>query len=117
VNAALTYIAGQKEADVLVAAASPGLAALFKGWGLPQAADMTGKTELDAYMLRGSAAFSGKVVSFQLAAQFRNLASYAIFARAPTVEYACTGLGPATYKACMKSYPRGGPAAELVVVG
>jgi hypothetical protein len=31
VNAALTYIAGQKEADVLVAVASPGLAALFKG--------------------------------------------------------------------------------------
>ena len=116
-NAALTYIAGQPAHELLVAVAKPATQALLVKWGVPQAFDATGKTSLDTYKLRGAAAFSGKLISFQLATQYSNLAEYAVFARAPTIEYACTGEPNATAEAaCFKANGfKGGAAAERAV--
>ena len=116
-NAALTYIAGQAATELLVAVAKPATQALLVKWGVPQKLDARGTSSLDAYKLRGPAAFGGKVVSFQLTQQYSNLAEYAVFARAPTVEYACTGEPNATSEeACFKANGfKGGAAAELIV--
>ena len=84
VNAALTFVAGQQSSELLVAASTASTVALLKSWQLPMAKDCTGMTSLDAYKLRGAAAFSGTVISFQVTSQWSNLAEYAVFARAPT---------------------------------
>jgi hypothetical protein len=84
VNAALTFVAGQQSSELLVAASTASTVALLKSWQLPMAKDCTGMTSLDAYKLRGAAAFSGTMISFQVTSQWSNLAEYAVFARAPT---------------------------------
>ena len=90
VNAALTFIAGQKASELLVAASTPAMLALLKSWSTPLVQDCTGMSELQAYKLRGAGAFDGKIISFQIASQFSNLAEYAVFARAPTIGWECT---------------------------
>ena len=90
VNAALTFIAGQKASELLVAASTPAMLALLKSWSTPLVQDCTGMTELQAYKLRGAGAYDGKIISFQIASQFSNLAEYAVFARAPTIGWECT---------------------------
>lgn len=114
VNAALTYVAGQASSDLLVAASTPATLSLLDNWGKPLVFDTRGMDELQAYHARGASRFSGKVVSFQLRTQYSNLAEYAVFARAPTIEYACTGV-PNISKCFAENGYRGGPAAEQVV--
>ena len=114
-NAALTWIAGQRRGELAVAASEPSTLALLRGWGVPVVWDARGKGELQAYNARGAAAFSAGVASFQLQSQFGNLAEYAVFARAPTVEYKCTGAKDVA--ACLKLFPAGGPAVQAVVAG
>ena len=75
-------------------------------------------SSLDAYKLRAKDAYSGKMISFQLESQSSNLAEYAVFAAAPTIEYACTNPGSAANasKVCFDTFGyKGGAAAEAVV--
>ena len=44
-------------------------------------------------------------VGGQTEGQYGNLAEYAVFARAPTVAYACTGLQGAATDQCLKVRP------------
>lgn len=119
VNAALTYIAGQSASELLVAASTPSMLGLLKSWGTPQAKDCTGMTTLQAYTLRGAGKYDGGVISFQVASQYSNLAEYAVFARAPTIEWQCTAKPPGApdnwQDACVKRHPKGGATAERVV--
>ena len=119
VNAALTYIAGQDASDLLVAASTSSMLSLVKSWGIPLAKDCTGMTSLQAYTLRGASKYGGDVISFQVSSQYSNLAEYAVFARAPTVEWQCTakpaGAPDNWQDVCIKKYPKGGPAAQLIV--
>ena len=94
VNAALTYIAGQEASDLLVAASTPSVLNLLTSWGTPLAKNCTGMSTLEAYKLRGASKFGGNVISFQVSSQYSNLAEYAVFARAPTVEWQCTAKPP-----------------------
>ena len=119
VNAALTYIAGQDASELLVAASTSSMLSLLKSWGTPLAKNCTGMTSLQAYTLRGASKYGGDVISFQVSSQYSNLAEYAVFARAPTVEWQCTSKPPGApdnwQDACIKKYPKGGPAAQHVV--
>jgi len=119
VNAALTYIAGQEGSDLLVAASTPSMLNLMKSWGTPLAKDCTGMTSLQAYKLRGASKFGGSIISFQVSSQYSNLAEYAVFARAPTIEWQCTakpaGAPDNWQDACVRKHPKGGPAAQEVV--
>ena len=81
----------QGAGDLLVAAATPATIALLQSWKVPMAKDCSEMTSLDAYNARGASAFGGTMVSFQLETQFSNLAEYAVFARAPTIEYVPCG--------------------------
>lgn len=118
-NAALTFIAGQKPSELLIAVSTPTALTLMKQMGVPTALDCTGMTSLDTYKLRGAAAFSGNMISFQPEYQWSNLAEYAVFAGAPTIEWACTHTPPNAPKnwgdLCTKDFPGGGEAAELAV--
>lgn len=114
-NAALTFVAGQARHELLIAVSTAPTLALVKRLGFPLAKDLTGISTLDAYNLRAGS-FSGRMISFQIKAQYSNLAEYAVFARAPTVEYACTGLNGLEAKECMQKHgTKGGTTAEAVV--
>ena len=119
VNAALTYIAGQDASDLLVAASTPSMLGLLKSWGTPLAQDCTGMTSLHAYTLRGASKYDNNIISFQVSSQYSNLAEYAVFARAPTIEWQCTAKPPGApdnwQDECVKKHPNGGAAAQRVV--
>jgi hypothetical protein len=119
VNAALTYIAGQGASDLLVAASTPSMLSLLTSWGTPLAQDCTGMSTLQAYTLRGTSKYDGGIISFQVSSQYSNLAEYAVFARAPTIEWQCTAKPPGApdgwQDACVKKHPNGGATAQRVV--
>eukprot|EP00658_Telonema_sp_P-2_P008918 TRINITY_DN13378_c0_g1_i2.p1 TRINITY_DN13378_c0_g1~~TRINITY_DN13378_c0_g1_i2.p1 ORF type:complete len:246 (-),score=56.57 TRINITY_DN13378_c0_g1_i2:212-949(-) len=89
VNAAITFVAGQAPHELLLAASPPATLTLLAGLGLPVVWDATARNGGDAYAARGVSAFNPRMVSFQTTGQSSNLAEYAIFARAPTVQYSC----------------------------
>ena len=105
VNAALTYIAGQKSDELLVAAASSSSNTLSLLRSLPMVYDASGTREAKAYLARGAGAFSGKMVSFQHPQLFHNLAEYAVFGNMPTLEYSTD----------TDKYPNGGPYVQQVI--
>ena len=107
VNAALTFVAGQKADELLVAAASSSsnTLSLLRSLRVPMVYDASGTREAQAYLARGAGAFSGKMVSFQHPHLFSNLAEYAVFGNMPTLEYSTD----------TDKYPNGGPYVKQVI--
>ena len=107
VNAALTFVAGQKADELLVAAASSSsnTLSLLRSLRVPMVYDASGTREAQAYLARGAGAFSGKMVSFQHPQLFHNLAEYAVFGNMPTLEYSTD----------TDKYPNGGPYVQQVI--
>ena len=108
VNAALTYIAGQKQNELLVATSSTSTKTLsmLKSWSIPFVIDLSGTRERDAYKSRGGiSAYSGNMISFQHPNIYPNLAEYAIFGRMPTLEYSTD----------TTKYPNGGEQVQEAI--